>query len=169
MSFKRSVIELSNTHTARLWQHGTKASRGFRVTMERSGGDSLLVTMSCDSRVMMMLSDRTPAWDADTGVMMLWITALCVCLHGPSYSFIQLASLWICFDLFLASVAYFGLAFVTREKQRIQNSLEAWAVMRLAYSCTSLDSLADVEVSIMQVSCYWLCTMATNPGQVRVL
>ncbi len=84
---KRSVIELSNTHTARLWQqHGTKASRGFRVTLERSGGDSLLVTMSYDSLVMMISFDRTPAWDterqhADTGVIMLWITALCVCLQ----------------------------------------------------------------------------------------
>lgn len=142
MSFKRSVIELSNTHTARLWQqHGTKASRGFRVTMERSGGDSLLVTMSYDSLVMMMLSDRTPAWDADTGVIMLWITALCVFTDGPSYSFILLWSLWICCDLFLASVAYFCLAFVNREKIKMQNSFTAlnsleavWIGMRLAYS-----------------------------------
>lgn len=51
--------------------------------------------------------------------------SVCVFTHGPSYSFIQLASLWICFDLFLASVVYFCLAFVTREKQRIQNSFIA--------------------------------------------
>lgn len=65
--------------------------------------------------------------------------SVCVCLPMVHYSFIQLASLWICSDLFLASVAYFCLAFVKREKPRMQNSfialnsLEARIRMRLAY------------------------------------
>lgn len=50
---------------------------------KKKQSDSLLVTTSYDSLVMMMSSDRTPACrdterqDADTGVIMLWIIPLC--------------------------------------------------------------------------------------------